>query len=302
MMSGAAVTILALWLGVIIEILWLFDRRIERPTAEDPLAPPMVPLNRIRIAIGVLFLGGLLLIGILKILGVAETSIGNVPVLSELNSILTALIFVVLPALGLFPRILPKVNEQVILAVHVTVLLGLYLHGGTLPTPTLIAVFVVPTGLLLYTALTPTPLPNLMKAACYLWYLIILLVLSLQNDFLTRMTDSPTDAVEAFIYGSNYVFFFLHGFFLLRFTLMLLALILPRHHLYLNITMPQLFSDTQLSRWQLLVIMMLALLILGLNRWLGLLPNLSLVSTLVLLIVQGAPAATFERQNKAATS
>ncbi len=298
MMSGAAVTILALWLGVIVEILWLFDQRIEHPTTDDPLSPPTVPLNRIRIAIGVLFLGGFLLFGLLNILGLAESSVEDVPLLSELNSLLTALIFVVLPALGLFPRILPKVNEQVILSVHVTVLLGLYLHQEVPVTPLLIIVFAVPTALLLYTALNPRPLPILIKAVCYLWYLIILLVLSLQNDFLTRMLTFPTDPVGAFVYGGNYVFFFLHGFFLLRFALMLLALILPRHRPYLNTTMPQLFSDAQLSRWQLLVITALALLVLALNQWLGLVPNLSLVSTLVLLIVQGAPAPTWERQRR----
>jgi hypothetical protein len=187
------------------------------------------------------------------------------------------------------PLLLPRINEQTALSVHTTVLLSLILaRRGQALAPVLL-ILGLATLVLAYLALSRRPASPMVKAGVYLWYLIALLGLTLQNDFsaLTQPASNPLPLAEAFIVGASGLFLLLHSLFLVRFSLIASSLILPRNRPLIGKAIPRLFTDKQMPRWQAVVIPALIAGVFAANERLGFAPERTLANVLILLLVQG---------------
>jgi len=301
---GMAVEILLLWEraredavargtkrgSIYVKTLLRWERARRARPADDASNVIGPALSLEREIMGALFVGAALIIGIIELLGPAEYEI-------YMGQSITDVIFILL-GLALFyyglvdPFLLPHVNEQTVLVVHITMTLGLLLNSQfSMPVWGYVALLGFPTLALAYLGLTKRVPSPVIKALVYLWYLIELLALTLQNDFtsITQPRTVPPSLTEDFVTGATAVFLLLHGLFLVRFFLMTSALIVPRNRRYMDIVMPQLFTDEQLPVWQLLALLGLVALVLSLNAFFDLAPNIVVLNVLVLAIAQGLP-------------
>lgn len=287
-MSLSAFT--ALCLGFVVETLVLWEQAAqEAPVRRSPLwrfgDGAVVSVQRFLIA--VVFTVALALVGLFELTGWADYQV-------YMGQVIIDGIFV---ALGLFalyygvldPFLLPRINEQVVLSVHTTVMIGIILDAPRpLNAPVIVGLALVTLGLL-GVSLTQRRLPALLKALLYLWYLISLLILTLQNDFssLTEPASAPLPLSEAFVAGAAGLFLVLHGLFLVRFFLIASSLILPGNRRYIGLAMPKLFSDRQSPRWQALAVPAVVAGVVWLNTVLDLAPDAAVANVLILAIVQG---------------
>jgi hypothetical protein len=282
---------IALLLGIGLEILTLWERsRIDRGQAPPRSRAGAVTgqlLSPERQMMALVMVVGVTLIAISELTGLAHYDV-------YMGQPLVDLLFVAL-GLGvvyyglLDPSLLPRINEQTALAVHTTVLLSLILAlQGQAPTPLLLIPGLV-TLVLAYLALSRRPASPMVKAGVYLWYLIALLGLTLQNDFsaLSQPASDPLPLAEAFIVGASGLFLLLHGLFLVRFTLIVSSLILPRNRPLIGRAMPSLFTDEQMPRWQAALIPILITGLFSANEVLTFAPEHTLANALILILVQG---------------
>ncbi len=277
----------ALCLGIAVEILILWEQSgADAGAPTSRFATPM--LSTERLLIGVLFAIAMVLIAIFELspLKTQQAYMGQW-IIDGIFTILGLFLFYY----GIVhPKLLPRINEHAALSVHTTVMVGFILNPAFQTEAWIIAlVLAPPTLVLLYMGLSYRPLAPLLKAGVYLWYLICLLALTLQNDFsmLTQPVTTPIALSEAFIVGAAGVFLLLHGLFLVRFLLIVSTVILPRNWRYIKLAMPRLFSDEQVPRWQVLVLQAGLAGILVFNKQLDLASNITLVNVLVLAIVHG---------------
>lgn len=285
-------TFSAFFLGILLEILLLWESsRLQRMSAESRVIAGtfLTPEKLVMAAVTVLTAA---FIGVCMLFGWDDA----------LVYIDSPLIFVAFVLLGLGvlyygvadPRLLPRINEEVALSVHIVVALSLLL---TRPVEVSVWVYVLGLGLpwvgLLAATLPQKPPPALAKAFIYLWYLINLLALTLQTDF-SAINAPPSEVTlslfEAFVLGAGGVFLLLHSLFLIRFALMTSSLIGARSRQYMRLGIPKLYSDEQLPLLRLLLLQGLAVVLLILNARYGLAPDLSAVTVIVMAFAQGLPA------------
>lgn len=281
---------IALCLGFVVEILVLWEQASLDDADQDPVRWRFgsgMAVSRQQFLIAVAFTVALILTGLVRLVGWASHDV-------YMGQMIIDAIFV---ALGLFaiyygvfnPILLPKINEQVVLSVHTTVVVN-YLLGapGPLDAPYAVGLGVVTLGLL-GVSLTQRRLPPLLKALLYLWYLISLLAMTLQNDFaaLTEPASTPIPLTEAFVTGAAGIFLIMHGLFLVRFFLISSSLILPANRRYIGLAMPELFSDRQGPRWHAIAVPAVVVGVLWLNATFDVAPDASAANVLILAIVQG---------------
>ncbi len=282
---------IAFCLGIALESLLLWENRRrkgpERPAAD--IIAPGVPPER-------LLMGGaaalaFLLIGLVTLLGIGQQAV-------FIDDPLVMPVFVALGLALLYyglldPRLLPQVNEETILPVHTTVILSLVLTrpAGAALWPYLLGLG-LPSALLLAVGIAKKPPAPMLKALIYLWYLINLFLLALQNDFsaINQNVLEPRALPETAIAGATFVFLLLHSMFLIRFALIASTFFNPHSRRYIAPTMQQLYTDEQIPLWQFLLLEALVIGIIVANIALGLAPDLTVMNVLVLLIAQGVPA------------
>jgi len=284
-------TFSAFFLGILLEIMLLWESsRLQRISSGTRL------IAGISLTPEKLMMAGLTLFTACFV-GVSTLSGWN----DALVYIDSPLIFVAFVLLGLGvlyfgvldPRLLPRINEEAALSVHIVVALSLWLKRPLeIPWVYYALGLGLPWLLLLAATLPQKPPAALVKAFIYLWYLINLLALTLQTDF-SALNAPPSEApslFEAFVLGAGGVFLLLHGFFLIRFALMASSLIGARSRRYMALAIPRLYSDEQLPLLRLLLLQGLAVAILILNARYGLVPDLSAVTLMVMAFAQGMPA------------
>lgn len=289
-MSLSAFT--ALCLGFIVEILVLWEQASQDKDEADQEqlrwgfgAGWRVSHQRFLIAVA--FTVALMLIGLFELTGWSAYQV-------YMGQVIIDGIFVVLGLFVLYygvlnPFLLPRVNEQVVLSVHTTVVVGLLLdRPALLLSPYTAGLAAITLGLLAIN-LTQRQLPALLKALTYLWYLVSLLILTLQNDFsaFTEPIAAPILLTEAFVAGAAGIFLVLHGLFLVRFTLIVSSLVIPANRQYIGLAMSALFSDRQVPRWQAVAVPAVVVGVLWLNTRLGWAPDTAVANVLILAIVQG---------------
>ncbi len=274
---------LAIAAGIVVEILLLWetsDRQKGAQTASGAFAPG---LSRLQEIIALVLLVFWLLIGLAEYFK---------PPLSPamLNLIQNAIMgpsFFFLFVYGMvIPKLLPRVNEQTIVLVNLVALYSLW-SAAQLDALWLVALLIPSLGVLLM-ALSARPLHPYLKSLLYLWYLACLLLMAYQNNY--AMFFKPASELEMtpfdyFVGGAAGIFLLLHSLFLVRFFLMLTALILPHNRRLITLTMPQLFDDQQIPRPRFLVFLALFVAIIAANQLTGFAPSASLLNVLILLAV-----------------
>ena len=283
------------FLGILLEILLLWENaRLQKPLASERfVAVPLLTPEKIAMALLTVVVGLFVLLCVL---------LGWDSALVYIDSPLIFVAFVLL-GLGLLyfgvldPRLLPHINEEAVLSVHMVVALSLLL---TRPEDTSWWPYVlglgIPWVLLLVATLPQRSPPPLAKAFIYLWYLINLLALTLQTDF-SALNASPSEAIsyfEAFVLGAGGLFLLLHGLFFVRFLLMTSSLIGAKSRQYMILIMPRLYVDEQLPLVRVLLLQALAVAILLLNARFAFVPDISAVTVLVMAFAQGLPSLKVE--------
>lgn len=284
-MSASA--FIAMLYGMLLEVIWLLDQAqggdflsLPQPLVREGHAP----LRKPQWLAAILGAGALGLIGILELLGWG----------SALVYIDSPVAFYIFTFIGLFvffagvvwDKLLPRINEKIILGAQMIILLWL-LTSDTQPNVWATTfVLIVPAGVMLYLVIRREPLNPLLKAIVYLWYLFSLILMLYQAGFAEMTAQTSYTLPEAFIFGTLFIFFLLHALFTMRFFLIVSSIILPRNRKYVQWLMPRLYSDEQVPFTRFVTLLLIVLALIGLNAWLGLVDAHILVSLSVMLGAQ----------------
>jgi hypothetical protein len=286
---------LAIAAGIIVEILFLWEtsnRQKGVQTKPGILAPG---LSRLQEIIGLTVLASWGLIALAEFFN-PPLSLG---VLSFIQNAIIGPSFFFLFVFGMvIPKLMPCVNEQTIVVITAIVMLSLV--GQVELAWYWLAALSIPLAGIFLIALTTVAIPPTLKSLLYFWYLACLFLMAYQNNydmFLKPASELELTLLDYFIGGATGIFLLLHSIFLVRFFLMLTALILPGNRHLIRTAMPQLFSDEQMPRGKFIVILLLAGVLVLVNLQFGFAPNISLASVLILLVAHfmDRPAKLTER-------
>lgn len=258
--------LIAFLLGIAVEIALLFERSNMEPPAFAPRIAHQID-QRIVIIVPCV-LAALVAYLAVGIVGELNTEV-------SLDDEIIGAIFVGIGLMALFygfisVDLLPSVSEQNVAVVHLIVLISLILNGiPAVDRSVSLALFIVPSLILLYLGISQRTLRPTFKALVYFWYLILLMIVAAQNDLGNVFNALDLTLFEGFTAGMIFIFLLLHGLFFLRFFLIVSSLIIPRNRPSVAPLMTHLYSDRQLppARFLLLVVIAagLLLLMIGLN-------------------------------------
>ena len=229
---------LALAAGIIVEILLLWETadRQKKATQKTGFLTPRI--SRIQEIIGLVALLAWTLILLAEFFNPPL----SLEMLGGLQSAIMLPTFFFLFVFGMvYPKLMPRINEQTIVVITAIVLLALY-GQVELSLPWLAALSLPLLGIFVL-ALTNLRVPAPLKSLFYFWYLICLLVMAFLSSFdllFNPEVDSLQTSFDHFISGAAGLFFGLHSIFLVRFFLMLFANLLPHNRYLIELTMPQL--------------------------------------------------------------
>lgn len=276
-MSLAA--LLAVAFGILVEILLLWETADRQANPAPAAGVTAQRMNRLQQGVVLVLLLAWLVIGLADRfappLSVQEQSAGQ--------QLIMLFFFSFLCVFGLvLPHLLPRVNEQTIFIVSLLAFYAFWSQG--LLTGAWLLLLLLPLAGVFWAAWTPGLLSPAFKSLLYGWYLLSLLGVALQNDFTVFFQKSGNN-LDYFFGGMAGTFLLLHSVFLVRFALMLTALILPANRPLIARAMPRLFDDRQMPRAQVLVVLAVFGGVLALNRLTGLLPSLALLNLLILGVV-----------------
>ncbi|MCX6067842.1 MAG: hypothetical protein NT121_19150 [Chloroflexi bacterium] len=275
--------LIAIAAGVVVEILLLWESAGQQSTFK-PRAGLLAPqLSRSQEWIGLTLLVAGLLIIVFQSSGFDPGS----TILDGISSVIMLAAFSFLFLFGMvIPRLMPRVSEQTVVLVNVLILQGIL--PSLAHNMILLAILLIPSLLVLLLAFSDRVLLPILKSFVYLWYLICLLIMVSRNNFelfFSSDTANPSTPLEYGIAGAAGIFLLLHAIFLVRFFLMLSALVLPHNRHFMVSVMPRLFSDEQMPRLRFLIVLGLAGLLLFINQHYGFVPQLALTNVLILAVV-----------------
>jgi len=238
-------TTLAIYLGVIIESLWLWHAGSEKyaPSNRSKFKAPGASTTMT--AIGITGTVGLILIGISEAVG--DTAVTRF-LHSQLEIVFMGLaMFFILIVGSVGGWLLPRVNEYNIVAVLAIVTVNTVTRGS-LTDPYLIAATIgLPMLLAAALALQESPPSLASKLLLYLLYVGALIVLTFQGNILEMLAQTSFTLPEAFLFGSTFTFLSLHTLFGVRFFVIATSMLIPGNRIYARPMMNKLFRDEQLS-------------------------------------------------------
>ncbi len=241
--------------------------------------------------------GGLTLLGIAYLLSYLDFANIRFSGLDEFSTITIGVLFAaVLFGSVVGNYLLPRVNEQQMLLIHVLVGINLFFSDRLGLPDWALWLLLLPTLALVYQALWPKAFSIYVKALYYLWYLVTLVALAFQNrgELFTAVETSPLDM---FIFMSILVFLGVHILAALRFVLIITSLIIPRNRPLLAHIMPHLVSDAQMPLLNLGLILVVVLLLFGLNLFYEVVLDQMLINALVLGVSHFGMRAVSESTN-----
>ncbi|PWH11779.1 MAG: hypothetical protein DDG60_16515 [Anaerolineae bacterium] len=278
---------LAVISGILIEILLLWEAADRRNTLLHPSTLVAPSFNRLQQGIALFALIAWLAITLAEFFKPSVSA----SILAALQSAVMAPTFAFLFIFGMVsPKLLPRVNEQTIVT---TSLVTFYSLLSTARFEWFwLAILLLPTLGIFWMGLTSRTMHPYLKSLLYFWYLVGLLIMALQHNLKIFIPSSPQDLnavamtnLDYFLGGAAGVFLLLHSIFLVRFFLMLTALIRPANrHLILR-TMPRLFNDRQIPPVQFIGLLTFFGAILVLNHFTGILSSTSVLNLLILFAV-----------------
>lgn len=291
-------TFFTLCLGLLIEILslWEIARREHGTTVYLSYLPRW--LNPERVVMLGLTLIAFLSIGLFRLFGINEISSG----------ITDALLMPIAVAAGLFafyfgllhPFLLPRVNEQMLFTLYVTLGVGA-LFGGDLKISNrwdMLGMAMLG-ALLFWASVSEQKLPSGVQALTYLGYLSAVYWVGYQQvNMLATAPSAILTPMDGFILGVGGMFTVLHTLFWVRFFLIISSMILPNHWRYLDPIMSRLFANTQNSLKDVVLSLGGTLGLLLVNRLTGAVPVSLFLSLLVPLTVQGLNHLRWQRSSE----
>lgn len=163
-------------------------------------------------------------------------------------SVLFFLYMIIILGCWIFPsNFITIINEQSILLVQVLVLAGVILMPNTvgwIPRPYLV---VLPLLCILVLVIWRKGFHPSLKAILYLWYLVSLMIIPFQSGQVEIIQQTKLSLAESFSMGMLLTFLLLNGFMAFRFMIIVASMIIPRNLLLVERTMPNIFSDQQVS-------------------------------------------------------
>ncbi|MCA9982986.1 MAG: hypothetical protein KDE59_01785 [Anaerolineales bacterium] len=278
--------LLTLLAGLAAELLWLDGRPLPRPAW---LQPPGVGPRWLREVADRYQVWLWALLVVLLAFGLEQLPIGQtwLPWLDPVFTGIMVLVLLFILYHGILgQQLLPRVNEGKMFLVHVVVMTTLLSTGRPALPAWLVWLTIIPTIALFWQALWPRRLSLTAQAIFYLWYLLTLLLLAIQNSNPAIFSQNELNSFEFFAFICLFVFLALHVLLGLRFAAISLSLVLPRNRPLLQLIMPNLIQPKPLSRRLVLLFTGLALGLFALNRWLDLGSGLTLTNVLVLFAIQ----------------
>jgi len=291
-------TFIMLCLGLLIEILslWEIARHEHGTTTYLSYLPHW--LNPERVVMLALTLIAFLTIGLFRLEGINEISSGTTDALLMPTAVAAGLFAFYFGLLH--PFLLPRVNEQMLFTLYVTLGAGALL-GGDLDVISSWGLLGMGTfgALLFWASVSEWRLPLGIQAVTYLGYLsAVYWVGYRQINTLVNAPSTILMPLDGFILGVGSIFIVLHALFWMRFFLIVSSMILPNHWRYLNPIMSHLFADTQNSLKDVALSLGSTLGLLLVNRLTGAMPVSLFLSLLVPLTVQGLNHLRWQRASK----
>jgi len=236
-------------LGMVVECATLWDsahRESEARRISSALAAELRPAQWV---IGAAFVIAIALVGLIYLFNWqnVETSLDNF----FIGMLFIAIGLFILGAGVIYDGLLPRVNEAAILSVlTLTVLATLAsLLAGALQHHWFALLFglILPgsVGVLLvawWRAFHP-----IVKAIIYLSYLFALLFVVYLGGVADYFSQIELSLTDGFLLGVVFIFLLLHALFAIRFFIIVSSLVFPRNRPLVNLIMPRLFSDEQVS-------------------------------------------------------
>jgi hypothetical protein len=274
---------LAITTGIVFEVLLLLEGAQARQKTSQPHGIVMPFLSRLQEWTLIFLIGAWILIWNVSVFPFQPSP----EIIDSLSGMVMFAAFSFLFVFGLVdPRMLPRVNEQSILVTNLVILPAL--PGWFEQNLWLTALVLLPTVALAVLVAFPRILPPTLKAFVYFWYLGCLLVVTMQSNFDLLFTSNTTmNLFDQFIAGQSGLFLLLNALFLVRFFLMLSALVLPANRHYIPAAMPQLFNDEQISTRTFFLLVGLVLSVLIANHLTGLAAPATLTNLLILVTIHG---------------
>lgn len=277
-------TTLTIYLGVLIECLWLWDAAREKHDHADRTWTKGRRLSTPTRTMGIAAVVGIILIG-------AAELVGENPVTAYIDNALQFLLmgatmFFLLIAGAVGGWLLPRVNEYNIVSVLATVALNA-LAQGRLDDPILVGLFIGVPAILVLTLVLERSSPTLTsKVMLYLLYLGALIFLTIQTGVIEAAGQSHFTIPEAFVFGTTFTFLSLHTLFGLRFFVITASLVLPANRVYTRPMMTKLFRDDQIAPLSFLLALAGILTAVFLNHRLALFPADTFAGAVVILCTQ----------------
>ncbi|GAB4484304.1 MAG: hypothetical protein OHK0031_08290 [Anaerolineales bacterium] len=271
---------LAIVAGIVVEILLLWEtaeRQNPKPIKSGLLAPRFNRLQEnIVLTFGIFW-------ALIVLADFFQLDFGS-KIISALQETTMFVAFSFLFVFGLVhPKLLPRINEQTLLVITLAAIYQL--NSVQALTGYQLAALLAPSLAVLAMIFTNRTLSPLLKSLLYFWYLTCLLLLALQNGYaiFSSAAQPEKDVIPYFITGAAGIFLLLHSIFLVRFFLMLSALLLPQNRWLISQAMPQLFDDHQLPHLHFFTILTFFAALIALNHFTGFTSSANLVSLIVLL-------------------
>ncbi|MEZ4837322.1 MAG: hypothetical protein R2873_35885 [Caldilineaceae bacterium] len=270
---------LALFAGIVTELLLLLG----------PWMMPQVPsrfVDALPYRQTVLTVGGSLLLLALALNQFEVTSRPYMWMDSLITPVAVGALLILLAA-GIFANgILPRVNEQQMLIIHLLVGANLVINGvPSLPVWALWGML-LPTVGLLFQAFWPRPLPVSAQSGFYLWYLVTLLLLAAQNGSADYFNAIELSTIDVFIFGSLLIFLGVHILFAARFVILVSSAIVPRNRLLLQLVLPTVMSDDQTARPVLAAVLGGVVVLYFVNAAWGLVLDQTAINVMTLFVIQ----------------
>jgi hypothetical protein len=236
-------TLLAVYLGFILECLWLWDAAGEKRDQKKhaPVTAPG-PSKPMRI-LGVTAAIGAILIGLAELAGENVVTEYLYQALSLV--LMGAAMFFVLIAGAVGGRLLPRVNEYNIISVLMIAAMSAY-SNGYLSIPIWVWSAAGALLVLLIAMIFQRNAPTIAgQVVLYVLYLGALVFLTFQSALIAVLLGPDFNIQEGFLAGGTYAFLALHTLFAIRFFVLATSFVIPGNRAYAPLVMKQLYREDQ---------------------------------------------------------
>ncbi len=235
-------TLLAVYLGFLLECLWLWDAAGEKYDRKGDAIRAPGPSKPARL-IGICAAVGAGLIVLAEFAGENQVTAYLYNFLSFL--LMGAAMFFVLAAGAAGGRLLPRVNEYNIISILMITVMTAFSTGylaDTIYIGTAAGALLI---LLLAMIIEKKPPTVAGQVVLYVLYLGGLVFLTFQSDYVAVLQGPDFNIQEGFLAGGTYAFLTLHTLFAIRFSVLATSFLVPANRHYSPLVMEKLYREDQ---------------------------------------------------------